>query len=74
MNEANFKNDDKKVLYYTGLPKWELFVALLMYIKPYLRETGLSCFQQLLLCLMRLRSKSTSSRSWIQVSNSSYNC
>ena len=44
------------MLYYTGLCKWELFVALFMYIKPYLQVTGkssLSAFQQLL-TLMRL--------------------
>ena len=58
LTEDNFRNNDTKVLYYTGLCKWELFVALFEYVKPYLQTTGkssLSSFQQLLLTLMRLR-------------------
>ena len=56
--EDNFRNNDKKVLYYTGLCKWELFVALFEYIKPCLQTTGKSSFSsflKLLLTLMRLR-------------------
>ena len=43
---------------YTGLCKWELFVALFEYVKPCMQTTGkssLSSFQKLLLTLMRLR-------------------
>ena len=50
MNEEYFKDDNKKVLYYTGLSTWGLLMTLFMYIKPYLNSTGkssLSPFQQL---------------------------
>ena len=63
LQEDNFRDDDKKVLYYTGLCKWELFVALFMYIKPYLQVTGkssLSPFQDLeLIDSNEVSSKST---------------
>ena len=37
MNEGYFKDDGKKVLYYTGLSTRGLLVTLFMYIKPYLQ-------------------------------------
>ena len=58
INEEYFKDNDKKVLFYTGLGTWSLLMALFTYIKPFLNDTGnssLSSFQQLLLTLMRLR-------------------
>ena len=36
-DEAYFKNDNKKVLYYTGLSTWELFQKLFLYVKPHLK-------------------------------------
>ena len=54
--EASFKDDDEKVLYYTGLSTWELLQKLFIYVKPYLKQhSSLSPFQQLLITLMRLR-------------------
>ena len=53
MNEG-YVNDDKKVLYYTGLSTWGLLMTLFMYIKPYLHSTGkssLSPLQQILIIL-----------------------
>ena len=58
LNEDFFKDDDKKVLFYTGLSTWGLLMSLFVYIKPSLQITGkssLSLFQQLLVTLMRLR-------------------
>lgn len=58
MNEASFKGNDQKVLFYTGLSTWSLFMTLFTYIKPYLHVGGnstLSPFQQLLITLIRLR-------------------
>ena len=56
LNEASFKDNDNKVLYYTGLSTWKLLQKLFAYIKPHLRQqSSLSPFQQLLVTLMRLR-------------------
>jgi hypothetical protein len=56
MDEEYFKNDDKKVLYYTGLPTWSLLMVLFTYVKSYLPSNfSLSPFQQLIMTLMRLR-------------------
>ena len=58
LNEENFRNDDKKVLFYTGLSTWELLLTLFTYVQPNLSctaKSSLSPFQQLLLTLMRLR-------------------
>ena len=55
LNEASFKDDDEKVLYYTGLSTWELLQKLFVYVEPYLKQhSSLSPFQQLLVTL-RLR-------------------
>ena len=55
-DEAYFENNDKKVLYYTGLSTWELFHKIFLYVKPHLKlHSSLSPFQQLLVTLMRLR-------------------
>ena len=56
MTEECFRDNDKLVLYYTGLSTWELLYTLYLYIKPNLMtRSSLSPFQQLLLALMRLR-------------------
>ena len=57
-DQEYLKNNDKKVLYYTGLSTWSLLMTLFMFIKPHLHTTGkssLSPFQQLMMTLMRLR-------------------
>ena len=55
-DEAYFENDNKKVLYYTGLSTWKLFQKLFLYVKPHLKlHSSLTPFQQLLVTLMRLR-------------------
>ena len=49
-----FEND-KLVLYYTGLSTWELLKKLLVYVEPHLMtKSSLSSFQQLLLTLVPL--------------------
>ena len=56
MDEASFKDNDEKVLYYTGLSSWELLEKLFNYIKCTLKQqSALTPFQQLLLTLIRLR-------------------
>ena len=55
-NEASFKDNDEKVLFYTGLSTWELFHVLFQYVKPQLKQHSiLTPFQQLMITLMRLR-------------------
>ncbi len=55
-NESYFRDDDKKVLYYTGLSTWELLHKLFIYVKPYLKlRSILSPFQQLIVTLIRMR-------------------
>ena len=56
LNELFFKDNDEKVLFYTGLSTWELLTKLFVYIKPYLKQHSvLTPFQQLVATLMRLR-------------------
>ncbi len=58
MKEESFKDNDKKVVFYTGLSTWSLLMTLFMYVKPYLSVGGnstLSPFQQLIVTLIRLR-------------------
>ena len=56
MDEASFKDQDEKVLYYTGLSSWELLEKLFSYIKFSLKQqAALNPFQQLMLTLIRLR-------------------
>ena len=38
MNEGYFEDDDKKVLYYTGLSTWGLLMTLFVYLKPSLHS------------------------------------
>ena len=51
------ENNDRKVLYYTGLPSFVLLSAVLTHVMPLLPQTGhkLSPFQMVILTLMRLR-------------------
>jgi len=56
LSETFFKDNDEKVLFYTGLSTWELLDTLFVYVKPYLKQHSvLTPFQQLLATLMRLR-------------------
>ena len=55
---TTFKDDDKKVLYYTGLTSWNLLMKVFFYLNSYLtssNKTSLSPFQQVVMTLMRLR-------------------
>ena len=48
MRESDLVDNDKKVLYYTGLSSWDLLNTLFMYVKPRLRthvQSSLSFFQ-----------------------------
>lgn len=52
------KGNDKKVLFYTGLPTWKLLDQFFKLVDPFLPEHGnckLSPFQMLILTLMKLR-------------------
>ena len=58
LDKQAFEKNDKKVLFYTGLPSWQLLFSLFNYILPFLSHSTtcvLSPFQRLLLTLMRLR-------------------
>ena len=55
LNEDSFRDDNQKVLYYTGLTNWELLNVLFQYVKDDLKKCSiLTPFQQLLSTLMRL--------------------
>ena len=56
LNESAFEGDDRKVLFHTGLPTWELLNILLQYIQPDLRNRrSVTSFQHLPMTMMRLR-------------------
>ena len=56
LNEESFRDDNQKVLHYTGLSNWELLNVLFQYVKHDLKKCSiLTPFQQLLSTLMRLR-------------------
>ena len=56
LNEDSFRDNNQKVLYYTGLTNWELLNVLFQYVKDDLKKCSiLTPFQQLLSTLMRLR-------------------
>ena len=58
LDEEGFRDNDEKVCYYLGLPKWDVLLAVFTFLQPYLSNDSrrsLSPFQQLLLVLMRLR-------------------
>ena len=53
-----FKNNDEKVKYYTGLPDFSTLQILYYFIEPhipYSTASALTKFQQLTLCLLKLR-------------------
>ena len=52
----SFQEDDARILYYTGLPNWEVFSVVFEFVRldlPF--KSSLSQFQQLLMTLMRLK-------------------
>ena len=58
LDEESFRDNDEKVCLFTGIPKWEVLLVLLTYLKPQLSTASrraLTPFQQLLLTLMQLR-------------------
>lgn len=53
-----FMDNDKRTLFYTGLPTWKLLNHLFKWVEPFLPEHGnskLSPFQMFVLTLMKLR-------------------
>lgn len=53
-----FQEDDEKVKYYTGLPNFLTLNLLFHYLEPHIphtRASVLTKFQQLILCLLKLR-------------------
>ncbi len=49
-NEESFKNNDEKVLFFTGLSTWELLNVIFQYVKHQLRQNStLTPFQQLII-------------------------
>ena len=58
LNEDSFKDNDEKVLFYTGLPKFALMMTVFHFLESFINttaRTSLSKFQQFLLTMMRLR-------------------
>ena len=55
-DQAYFEQNPKDVLYYTGLPSYEVLKSLFEYVKVAIKESKiLTKFEQLLLCLICLR-------------------
>ena len=58
LDQSAFADNDDKVLFYTGLPSWQILLCLYNYIHPFLSHSiqcALNPFQQLMLTMMRLR-------------------
>lgn len=58
LDEEWLKNNDEKVLFYTGLPNWLILISVFSLIKDYPFQSPkcvFNTFQQFLLTLMRLR-------------------
>lgn len=55
LTEESFCNDDQKILAYTGLPKFNIFMSILKLVSPYLRPSTLTPFQCVLLTLAKLK-------------------
>lgn len=58
LDENGFRDNNEKVLFYTGLPSWNLLYCIYNFVSPYLSQSAkctLSPFQRLLLTLIRLR-------------------
>lgn len=55
-DQSAFVDKDEKVLFFTGLPTWQLLLVLYTYLCPHLPvKKSLNKFKQLMLTLMRLR-------------------
>ncbi len=57
-NEEDLKNDEKKTLFYTGLPNFETLMAVFFLVEKYISHTAtskLSKWKQFLIVLMKLR-------------------
>ena len=55
-DEAHFEENPKDVLFYTGLPSYEVLKSIFEYVKDAIKESkALTKFEQLLLCLIHLR-------------------
>lgn len=58
LNEDGFRDEDEKVLFYTGLPSWNLLNCIFNFVLPYLSQSTnctLSPFKRLLMTLIRMR-------------------
>lgn len=58
LDESEFRDNNEKVLFYTGLPSWNLLYCIYIFVLPYLSQSAkctLSPFQRLMLTLIRLR-------------------
>ena len=58
LDEDSFRDNDVKVLFYTGLTNWNILFIVFSFVQSHIAAAGhtsLSPFQQLLLTLMRLR-------------------
>lgn len=56
LSEKTFENDDKKVLYYTGLINFAILSHIYNLVDPYLKKrTSVTKFQQLIITLIHLR-------------------
>lgn len=58
LDESGFRDNNEKVLFYTGLLSWNLLCCIYNFVLPYLSQSAkctLSPFQRLMLTLIRLR-------------------
>lgn len=55
-DQSAFEGKDEKVLFFTGLPTYQILLALFTYLSPHLPvKKSLNAFKVLMLTLMRLR-------------------
>ena len=58
LNETSLHNDDKRVNTLTGLSAYSILMTIFHIVAPFLKlKSGLTCFQQYMLTLMKLRLK-----------------
>lgn len=58
LDQDSFMNDNKKTLFFTGLPNADVLLIVYNAVEPFIKETAITSltkFQQLLLTLMKLR-------------------
>jgi len=58
LSPESFENNEEKVKFYTGLPNFLTLMAVFSLIEDHITESGhslLTKFQQMMLCLMKLR-------------------